>query len=111
VREFGVTDELNHVRVQWPADGVVSAGRRHRALARLRASTRRADPLRRPACGRLKKTLEEMKVKLTEMVSDVVGQTGMKILQDIVAENLRGQGSGGPRTPRISSSGRAASAR
>jgi transposase len=34
---------------------------------------------------RLQKTLEEMNVKLTEVVSDVVGQTGMKILQDIVA--------------------------
>ena len=32
----------------------------------------------------LQKTLEEMNVKLTEVVSDIVGQTGMKILQDIV---------------------------
>ena len=96
MREFGVTGELNHVRVLRPADGVVSAGRRDRALARLRAPTRRADPLRHPTCGRLQKTLEEMNVKLTEVVSDVVGQTGMKILQDIMAENLRGQGSGGP---------------
>ena len=33
----------------------------------------------------MQKTLEEMNVKLTEVVSDVVGQTGMKILQDIAA--------------------------
>jgi hypothetical protein len=33
----------------------------------------------------LQKTLEEMNVKLTEVVSDVVGQTGMKILKDIAA--------------------------
>jgi transposase len=32
----------------------------------------------------LQKTLEEMNVKLTEVVSDIVGQTGMKILKDIV---------------------------
>ena len=32
----------------------------------------------------LQKTLEEMNVKLTEVVSDVVGQTGMAILRDIV---------------------------
>jgi transposase len=32
----------------------------------------------------LQKTLEEMNVKLTEVVSDIVGQTGMKIIQDIV---------------------------
>ena len=32
----------------------------------------------------LQKALEEMNVKLTEVVSDVVGQTGLKILKDIV---------------------------
>jgi transposase len=32
----------------------------------------------------LQKTLEEMNVKLAEVVSDIVGQTGMKIIQDIV---------------------------
>jgi transposase len=32
----------------------------------------------------LQKTLEEMNVKLTEVVSDIVGQTGMKIIKDIV---------------------------
>ncbi|MBV8069539.1 MAG: IS110 family transposase [Acidobacteriaceae bacterium] len=32
----------------------------------------------------MQKTLEEMNVKLTEVVSDIVGQTGMKILKDIV---------------------------
>jgi transposase len=32
----------------------------------------------------LQKTLEEMNVKLTEVVSDIVGQTGLKILKDIV---------------------------
>jgi transposase len=32
----------------------------------------------------LQKALEEMNVKLTEVVSDIVGQTGMKIIQDIV---------------------------
>src|SRR5262249_40858348 len=32
----------------------------------------------------LQKALEEMNVKLTEVVSDVVGQTGLKILRDIV---------------------------
>ena len=32
----------------------------------------------------MQKTLEEMNVKLTEVVSDIVGQTGMKIIQDIV---------------------------
>jgi transposase len=32
----------------------------------------------------LQKALEEMNVKLTEVVSDVVGQTGLKIIKDIV---------------------------
>src|SRR5215813_13638222 len=32
----------------------------------------------------LQKVLEEMNVKLTEVVSDIVGQTGMKIIKDIV---------------------------
>jgi len=32
----------------------------------------------------LQKVLEEMNVKLTEVVSDIVGQTGMKIIRDIV---------------------------
>jgi transposase len=32
----------------------------------------------------MQKALEEMNVKLTEVVSDIVGQTGMKILKDIV---------------------------
>ncbi len=32
----------------------------------------------------MQKMLEEMNVKLTEVVSDIVGQTGMKIIKDIV---------------------------
>lgn len=32
----------------------------------------------------LQKVLEEMNVKLTEVVSDIVGQTGLKIIKDIV---------------------------
>ena len=32
----------------------------------------------------MQKALEEMNVKLTEVVSDIVGQTGLKIIQDIV---------------------------
>jgi transposase len=32
----------------------------------------------------MQKALEEMNVKLTEVVSDIVGQTGMKIIRDIV---------------------------
>src|SRR5260370_38306950 len=32
----------------------------------------------------MQKALEEMNVKLTEGVSDIVGQTGMKIIKDIV---------------------------
>jgi transposase len=32
----------------------------------------------------LQKALEEMNVKLTEVVSDIVGQTGMKIIKDIL---------------------------
>jgi transposase len=32
----------------------------------------------------MQKVLEEMNVKLTEVVSDIVGQTGMKIIKDIV---------------------------
>jgi transposase len=32
----------------------------------------------------MQKSLEEMNVKLTEVVSDIVGQTGMKIIKDIV---------------------------
>jgi transposase len=32
----------------------------------------------------LQKALEEMNVKLTEVVSDIVGQTGLKIIKDIV---------------------------
>ena len=33
----------------------------------------------------LQKALEEMNVKLTEVVSDITGQTGMKIIKDIVS--------------------------
>src|SRR5207244_10721554 len=32
----------------------------------------------------MQKALEEMNVKLTEVVSDIVGQTGLKIIKDIV---------------------------
>src|SRR4029078_11967083 len=32
----------------------------------------------------MQKALEEMNVKLTEVVSDITGQTGMKIIKDIV---------------------------
>ena len=32
----------------------------------------------------MQKALEEMNVKLTEVVSDIVGQTGMKVIKDIV---------------------------
>src|SRR5262249_1768052 len=32
----------------------------------------------------MQKALEEMNVKLTEVVSDIVGQTGMKIIKDIL---------------------------
>src|SRR5262249_12579369 len=32
----------------------------------------------------MQKALEEMNVKLTEVVSDIAGQTGMKIIKDIV---------------------------
>ena len=36
----------------------------------------------------LQKMLEEMNVKLTEVVSDIVGLTGMKILKAIVAGDM-----------------------
>ncbi len=57
------------------------------AIVRWRGFVRQRDMLIRYAAGHvqhLQKTLEEMNVKLTEVVSDIVGQTGMKILQDIV---------------------------
>jgi len=58
------------------------------AIVRWRGFVRQRDVLIRYAAQHvqhLQKTLEEMNVKLTEVVSDVVGQTGMKILQDIAA--------------------------
>ena len=36
----------------------------------------------------MQKALEEMNVKLTEVVSDIVGQTGLKIIKDIVRDPL-----------------------
>ena len=57
------------------------------AIVRWRGFVRQRDMLIRYAAQHvqhLQKTLEEMNVKLTEVVSDIVGQTGMKILQDIV---------------------------
>lgn len=56
-------------------------------IVRWRGFVRQRDMLIRYAAQHvqhLQKTLEEMNVKLTEVVSDIVGQTGMKILQDIV---------------------------
>jgi transposase len=58
------------------------------AIVRWRGFVRQRDVLIRYAAQHvqhMQKTLEEMNVKLTEVVSDVVGQTGMKILQDIAA--------------------------
>jgi transposase len=57
------------------------------AIVRQRGFVRQRDMLIRYAAQHvqhIQKTLEEMNVKLTEVVSDVVGQTGMKIIQDIV---------------------------
>jgi transposase len=57
------------------------------AIVRLRTYLRQREVLIRYAAQHiqhLQKTLEEMNVKLTEVVSDIVGQTGMKIIQDIV---------------------------
>ena len=57
------------------------------AVVRWRGFVRQRDVLIRYAAQHvqhIQKTLEEMNVKLTEVVSDVVGQTGMKILKDIV---------------------------
>jgi transposase len=56
-------------------------------IVRWRGFQRQRDMLIRYAAQHvqhLQKTLEEMNVKLTEVVSDIVGQTGMKIIQDIV---------------------------
>jgi transposase len=53
-------------------------------IVRLRTYLRQREVLIRYAAQHLQKTLEEMNVKLTEVVSDIVGQTGMKIIQDIV---------------------------
>jgi transposase len=56
-------------------------------IVRLRGFQRQRETLIRYAAQHvqhLQKTLEEMNVKLTEVVSDIVGQTGMKILKDIV---------------------------
>lgn len=55
-------------------------------IVRWRGFVRQRDMLIRYAAQHvqhLQKTLEEMNVKLTEVVSDIVGQTGMKILKDI----------------------------
>jgi transposase len=57
------------------------------AIVRCRAFVRQREMLIRYAAQHvqhLQKTLEEMNVKLTEVVSDIVGGTGMKILKDIV---------------------------
>jgi len=57
-------------------------------IVRWRGFVRQRDVLIRYAAQHvqhMQKTLEEMNVKLTEVVSDVVGQTGMKILKDIAA--------------------------
>jgi len=57
-------------------------------IVRWRGFVRQRDVLIRYAAmhvQHIQKTLEEMNLKLTEVVSDVVGQTGMKILKDIVA--------------------------
>mgnify|MGYP001451899824 CR=1 FL=1 len=56
-------------------------------IVRWRGFVRQRDMLIRYAAQHvqhLQKTLEEMNVKLTEVVSDIVGQTGLKIIQDIV---------------------------
>jgi transposase len=58
------------------------------AIVRWRGYVRQREMLIRYAAQHvqhMQKTLEEMNVKLTEVVSDIVGQTGMKILKDIVA--------------------------
>jgi transposase len=57
------------------------------AIVRWRGYVRQREMLIRYAAQHvqhLQKTLEEMNVKLTEVVSDIVGQTGMKIIQAIV---------------------------
>jgi transposase len=56
-------------------------------IVRWRGFVRQRDLLIRYAAQHvqhLQKTLEEMNVKLTEVVSDIVGQTGLKIIKDIV---------------------------
>jgi transposase len=56
-------------------------------IVRWRGFVRQREMLIRYAAGHvqhMQKVLEEMNVKLTEVVSDIVGQTGMKILKDIV---------------------------
>jgi transposase len=57
------------------------------AIVRWRGYVRQREMLIRYAAQHvqhLQKTLEEMNVKLTEVVSDIVGHTGLKILKDIV---------------------------
>jgi transposase len=57
------------------------------AIVRWRGYQRQREMLIRYAAmhiQHLQKTLEEMNVKLTEVVSDIVGQTGLAIIKDIV---------------------------
>jgi transposase len=57
------------------------------AIVRWRGFQRQREMLIRYAAQHvqhMQKVLEEMNVKLTEVVSDIVGQTGMKIIRDIV---------------------------
>ena len=57
------------------------------AIVRWRSFQRQREMLIRYAAQHvqhMQKALEEMNVKLTEVVSDIVGQTGMKIIKDIV---------------------------
>jgi transposase len=68
--------------------GLLSASfRPSDAIVRWRSFQRQRAMLLRYAAQHvqhMQKLLEEMNVKLTEVVSDIVGQTGMKILKDIV---------------------------
>jgi len=41
--------------------------------------------LQRAFCATAQKALEQMNVKLTEVVSDITGETGMRIIRSILA--------------------------
>ena len=69
----------------WLAPGIVSSGRRDRCVTSVSPTTGNARAVRRRPRSALQKALEQMNVKLTEVISDITGLTGMSIIEAILA--------------------------